>query len=45
MQFTDGEGWSPFDYIFAGAFLFAAGVAFELPVRRPRVARSSIAPP
>ena len=36
MRFTDGEGWSPFDYIFAGTFLFGTGLAFELVSRRAR---------
>lgn len=33
MQFNSGEGWSGFDYLFAGAFLFSIGLAFEL-IRR-----------
>lgn len=34
MQLTDEVAWSPFDFAFAGALLFAAGLAFELITRK-----------
>jgi hypothetical protein len=34
MQFTDDVAWSLFDFTFAGALLFGAGLAFELLTRK-----------
>jgi hypothetical protein len=33
-QYTEGEGWSPGDFVFAGILLFSAGLTFVLIARK-----------
>lgn len=34
-QFTEGEGWSLFDFALAGALIMGTGLLYELAVKRP----------
>jgi hypothetical protein len=44
-QFITGEGWSLFDFAFAGGLIMGTGLAYELAVKRPGSRTSAVITP
>lgn len=41
-QFTDGEGWSPFDFAIVGGLIMGTGFLYELAAKRPGSKTSAV---